>query len=191
MTAFETEALDLFVVVSLFVLLVAAAISIVVMKRLFGIVILSGVFSLLSALLFVTMDAVDVAFTEAAVGAGISTVLMLGTIALCAREAKPSSSFSPVPFAVVLLVGGVLIYGTLDMPIYGAADAPVQTHVAGSYLARTLADIDIPNVVSAVLASYRGYDTLGEVFVVFAAGLGVVMLISSLGRRHKRGRRDP
>ena len=186
MTAFEQQTLDLFVVVSLFVLLVATSISIVVMKRLFGVVILSGVFSLLSALLFVTMDAVDVAFTEAAVGAGISTVLMLGTIALCAREAKPSSSFSPVPLAVVALVGGVLIYGTLDMPTYGDPTAPVQTHVAGAYLARTLADIDIPNVVSAVLASYRGYDTLGEVFVVFAAGIGVVMLISSLGRRRRR-----
>ena len=175
--------LDLFVTVSLFVLLVTTAISIVVMKRLFGVVILSGVFSLLSALLFVTMDAVDVAFTEAAVGAGISTVLMLGTIALCAREAKPTSSFSPVPLAVVALVGAVLVYGTLDMPSFGDPTAPVQAHVAGAYLERTLADIDIPNVVSAVLASYRGYDTLGEVFVVFAAGLGVVMLISSLGRR--------
>ena len=175
--------LDLFVTVSLFVLLVTTAISIVVMKRLFGVVILSGVFSLLSALLFVTMDAVDVAFTEAAVGAGISTVLMLGTIALCTREAKPTSAFSPVPLAVIALVGAVLVYGTLDMPNFGAPDAPVQTHVAAAYLERTPADIDIPNVVSAVLASYRGYDTLGEVFVVFTAGLGVILLISGLGRR--------
>lgn len=176
-------ALDLFITLSLFVLLVSTAIAIVLMKRLFGVVILSGVFSLLSALLFVSMDAADVAFTEAAVGAGISTVLMLGTIALTAREAKPSSRFSPVPFFVVLLVGLALVYGTFDMPAFGLADSPVQTHVAGAYIARTSADIDIPNVVSAVLASYRGFDTLGEVVVVFAAGLGVVLLISRLGRR--------
>ena len=180
--------LDLLVTTGLFVLLVATAVAIVVTKRLFGVVILSGVFTLLSALLFVTMDAVDVAFTEAAVGAGISTVLMLGTIALCAREAKPTTSFSPVPLAVVVLVGIVLVYGTLDMPMFGAPDAPVQTHVAGAYIARTGADIDIPNVVSAVLASYRGYDTLGEVVVVFTAGLGVILLISGLGRRRGDGR---
>ena len=180
--------LDLFVVVVLFALLVAVAVALVRLKRLFAVVILSGVFSLLSALLFVSMDAVDVAFTEAAVGAGISTVLMLGTIALCAREAKPASAFSPVPLAVVTLVGGVLVYGTLDMPSFGLATAPVQTHVAGAYLARTHADIDIPNVVSAVLASYRGYDTLGEVVVVFTAGLGVVLLIAGLGRRPRRPR---
>ena len=179
----DVAALDTFVVVTLFVLLVASALAIVVMKRLFGVVILSGVFSLLSALLFVAMDAVDVAFTEAAVGAGISTVLMLGTIALTAREAKPTSRFSLVPFAVVVLVGGVLIYGTLDMPNFGDPNAPVQTHVAGTYLQRTAADIDIPNVVSAVLASYRGHDTLGEVIVVLTAGFGVILLISQLGRR--------
>ena len=84
-------------------------------------------------------------------------------------------------------VGAVLVYGTLDMPMFGAADAPVQTHVAGAYLVRTSADIDIPNVVSAVLASYRGFDTLGEVIVVFTAGLGVVMLISRIGRRRRGG----
>lgn len=175
--------LDLFITITLFVLLVSTAIAIVVMKRLFAVVILSGVFSLLSALLYVSMDAADVAFTEAAVGAGISTVLMLGTIALTAREAAPSPRFSPIPFFVVVLVGLVLVYGTFDMPAFGLADSPVQTHVAGAYIARTSADIDIPNVVSAVLASYRGYDTLGEVVVVFAAGVGVVLLISRLGRR--------
>ena len=74
----------------LFVMLVSTALAIVRMERLFAVVMLSSVFSLLSALLFVTLDAVDVAFTEAAVGAGISTVLMLGTIALTKPIAKLS-----------------------------------------------------------------------------------------------------
>ena len=60
-------------------MLIITALSVVVTRSLFAVVTLSGVFSLLSALLFVRMDAVDVAFTEAAVGAGISTMLMLGT----------------------------------------------------------------------------------------------------------------
>jgi len=66
-------------------MLVSTALAVVRMQSLFAIVMMSGVFSLLSALLFVTLDAVDVAFTEAAVGAGISTVLMLGTLALTSR----------------------------------------------------------------------------------------------------------
>jgi len=178
--------MDLFLTILLFALLVATALAIVVVKRLFAVVMLSGVFSLLSALMLVIMDAVDVAFTEAAVGAGISTVLMLGTIALTAREEATKPSFSFVPLAVVLLTGGVLVYGTLDMPAFGAADSPVQTHVSQDYLERAPKEIDVPNIVTAILASYRGYDTLGEVVVVFTAGLGVILLISGLGRRRRR-----
>ena len=131
--------LDLFIAVTLFVLLVSTAIAIVLMKRVFAVVILSGVFSLLSALLFVAMDAVDVAFTEAAVGGGISTVLMLGTIALTAREAKPSPRFSPVPLAVVHpgRPGSPRLRHARHAHIRPRPTAPVQTHVAGAYLART------------------------------------------------------
>ena len=71
------------------------------------------------------------------------------------------------------------------MPPFGAADNPIQTHVAPEYLQRTPEEIGIPNVVAAVLASYRGFDTMGEVFVVFAALVGVLLL---LGASHpKRG----
>ncbi len=167
-------------------MLVVTAISIVRVRKLFGVVMLSGVFSLLSALLFVSFDAVDVAFTEAAVGAGISTVLMLGTIALTARTEKKPSHSSILPLIVVTITGAVLVYGTLDMPNFGAADAPVHIHVAPGYISRTPVEIDVPNIVTAILGSYRGYDTLGETAVVFTAGIGVVLLISGLGRRRKK-----
>ncbi|MFD0915891.1 DUF4040 domain-containing protein [Pseudahrensia aquimaris] len=178
--------MELALTIFLFLALVATAIMIALMRSLFATVMLSGVFSLLSAVLFVVMDAVDVAFTEAAVGGGISTVLMLGTIALTARHEKEPTSFSVLPLAVVLLTGAALIYGTLDMPNFGAPDAPVQLHVGPDYLARTPDDIDVPNIVTAVLASYRGYDTLGETTVVFTAGLGVILLIGGVGRRRNR-----
>lgn len=171
-------------------MLTATAVAIVRLRKLFGVVMLSGVFSLLSALLFVSLDAVDVAFTEAAVGAGISTVLMLGTIALTARtERKPSHS-SLLPLFVVSITGAVLVYGTLDMPNFGSADAPVHQHVGPDYIERTPKEIGVPNVVTAILASYRGYDTLGETAVVFTAGIGVVLLISRMGRRRRRKRLD-
>ena len=171
--------MELTLTLLLFVSLVATAISIALVRRLFAVVMLSGVFSLLCALLFIVMDAVDVAFTEAAVGAGISTVLMLGTIALTARSEKKPESYSLLPLAIVVLTGSVLIYGTLDMPSFGSPDAPVQQHVGPDYIANTPRDIDVPNIVTAVLASYRGFDTLGEVTVVFTAGLGVILLIGS------------
>ena len=86
----------------LFIMLVVTALAIIRMDKLFAVVMLSGVFSFLSALLFIVMDAVDVAFTEAAVGAGITTVLMLGTIALTARTQKKSPKFQLMPVLIII-----------------------------------------------------------------------------------------
>ncbi len=177
--------MDTFVELVLFSMMVVTAFAIVQMTRLFGVIMLSGVFSLLSALLFVALDAPDVAFTEAAVGAGMSTVLMLGTMALTAREQKPAKK-SVIPLIVVLVTGAVLIYGTLDMPNFGSAETPANTHVAARYIEQSPKEIDVPNTVTAILASYRGYDTLGETVVVFTACVGVLILVGGLARRRQR-----
>ena len=177
--------MELFINITLFIMLVTTAIAVVRLRSLFAVTMLSGVFSLLSALLFVALDAVDVAFTEAAVGAGISTVLVLGTLALTSRTAKPDSHTPLLPLFVTGVTGAVLIYGTLDMPHFASPDAPAQVHVAPEYLTRSVDEIGVPNVVTAILASYRGFDTLGETAVVFTAGIGVLFLISGLRRRRE------
>lgn len=182
--------MELFINLTLFSMLVVTALAILKMRHLFAVVMLSGVFSLLCALLFVTLDAVDVAFTEAAVGAGISTVLLLGTMALTARNEKMPRDFSPIPLLVVMATGAVLIYGTLDMVNFGSPNSPAQTHLATQYLTQSPTDIGIPNVVSAILASYRGYDTLGETVVVFTACVGVLMLIGGLARRRRKNEEE-
>ena len=174
----------------IFAMLVTTAFAIVRTTRLFAVVMLSGVFSLLTAMLFVTLDAVDVAFTEAAVGAGISTVLMLGTIALTTRSTKPAARPNIVPLILVLLTGAALFYGTLDMPNFGDPNAPAHVHLAPHFLTDSIEEIDVPNVVTSILASYRGFDTLGEVAVVFTAGIGVLLILSGLRRRREREEED-
>ena len=89
-----------------------------------------------------------------------------------------------VVVAVVVTTGAALVYGTFDMPHYGDPQAPIHQHVAPEYLAdrvphmnRDPAKVDVPNVITAVLASYRGYDTLGETVVIFTAGIGVLLLM--------------
>jgi multicomponent Na+:H+ antiporter subunit B len=146
---------------------------------------LSGIYSLLMASTFVLLDAVDVAFTEAAVGAGISTVLMLGTLAMTANREKIPVRTSIVPLIVVMVTGAVLIYGVSDLPAFGDPNAPINTHVVPRYLAES-EEFHIPNVVTTVLASYRGYDTLGEVTVIFTAGVGVMLLLSRGGFQRLR-----
>lgn len=179
--------------VALLAMLFVVAVAIIRMRSLFAIVMLAGAYSLLSATWFVVLDAVDVAFTEAAVGAGISTALMLGAMLLTSRTAKSERAIlGVVPFLVCVLTGAVLIYATIDLPALGDAASAANSHVGAQYLERVQADTGVPNVVTAVLASYRGFDTLGETGVIFAAGVAVVLLLGfgerSLSARSDKGR---
>ena len=182
-------------------------------RNLFVATMLAGIYSLLTATVFVLLDAVDVAFTEAAVGAGITTVLFLGALLLTDREAKPPKRRSGHrfghrfatygPMLLVMLLGAALVYTTLDplMPHFGDADTPAQGRLAPEFLADSVRQVGrekptathIPNVVTTTLASYRGFDTLGEVVVIFTAGVGVLILLgggtigAGIGSR-RRGR---
>ncbi len=180
MTEIETQVIDILVLS----LLAITAVTIVRMRELWSAVMLTGLFSFLGASWMVILDAPDVAFTEAAVGAGISTFLMLATLALTNREAKLVTKRSRISLVVVVVTGVILVFGTFDMPRYGDPNAPIHLHVAPQYLADEVpsttghhAEVYVPNVVTAVLASYRGYDTLGETVVIFTAGIGVLMLL--------------
>lgn len=167
--------------------LAVIAIGIIVLRDLLGAVILLGVYSLIAAGAFVVMDAVDVAFTEAAVGAGISTILFLGALSFTTHRQKARGHDSLLALAFVVATGCLLIYGTFDMPHYGSADSPAQTHpgLAVRFIEQSGSEVGPPNIVTSVLASYRGYDTLGETIVVFTAGIAVLNLLGL-----KRRRRD-
>ncbi|MDE2851407.1 MAG: DUF4040 domain-containing protein [Acidobacteriota bacterium] len=175
----------------LMLLLLATVIVVARLKDLFAAAMLTGIASLLAAGLFVLMDAVDVAFTEAAVGAGISTVLFLGALSLTSRREKQQERtriLQILPILIVVATGAALIYGTWDMPAYGDPDAVIHHHLAPDLIAETENKIHIPNIVTAILASFRGYDTLGEVVVIFTAGVGVALLLGGLGLRRSDGR---
>lgn len=158
--------------------------AMVVQRNLFAVVVLGGAYSFLMATVLVALDAVDVAMTEAAVGAGISTVLFLGALYLTRGvESRPlRRTWSALLVSVG--VGGALVYGTLGLPAFSDPAAPIHTHVVPRYIHDGPRETGVPNVVTAVLASYRGFDTLGETTVVFTAGIGVIAL---LRRRRKAG----
>jgi multicomponent Na+:H+ antiporter subunit B len=161
-----------------------SAIAILRMPGLFTAAMISGIYSLVAAVVFLVMDAVDVAFTEAAVGAGVATILMLATLAHTGVRRSQPVPFSWIGLLVVLVAGAALVFATFDMPAFGEPLAPIHMHVAPRYLLESMAEIGVPNAVTSVLASYRGYDTMGEVTVIFTAGVGVLALLG-------RGRRAP
>ncbi len=186
----DTMMIEHIIVMLLLTLLIVVAIVIIILNDLLAAIILSGLYSILSATVFVAMDAVDVALTEAAVGAGISTIILLGTLSFTKRIQKPQAHNNYWALTIVCLTGSLLIYGTLDMPRYGDPNSPANSNaqLAQHYLTKSKEEIGVPNVVTSVLASYRGYDTLGETAVVFTAAIGVLSL---LGLRRRRRKEDP
>jgi multicomponent Na+:H+ antiporter subunit B len=77
----------------------------------------------------------------------------------------------------VCLAGALLIYGTIDMPHWGDPNSPASLHVSPRYIEKTVEETAVPNMVTSVLADYRGYDTLGETTVIFTAGIACILLI--------------
>jgi len=147
----------------LLLFLVICAVAAISMRDLLSSTIVLGAYSLFMAVVWTRLNAVDVAFTEAAVGAGITTMLMLAALSRTKRfEFKARTQKER---------------RTMDMPDFGDANSPAYTHVAKMYIEKGEADVAVPNLVTAILASYRGYDTLGETTVIFTAGICVILLL--------------
>ena len=90
--------------------------------------------------------------------------------------------------ALLLPLAALLIYVSADLPDRGDPDAPANLHLSPELVEVTGRDIEIPNIVTAVLADVRGYDTLGETLVVFTAGLAVLLVLMRGARPRDRGR---
>jgi multicomponent Na+:H+ antiporter subunit B len=171
-------------------MLVVVTVAIIFQRDLFSVVVLTTIYSFLMASVMMVLDAVDVAMTEASVGAGISTVVLLATLHLIKSTEMRSVHTRLLPLVLVTCVGGLLIWGTFSLPPFGTSESVIHKHVAPKYLSDSVRETNVPNVVTSVLADYRGYDTLGETTVIFTAGIGVMLLLRGMrrkGRDEKNG----
>ncbi|MBW1833252.1 MAG: hypothetical protein JRI62_00250 [Deltaproteobacteria bacterium] len=84
---------------------------------------------------------------------------------------------------LIILTGALLIYGVEDMPDWGDPNSPANSHVSPKYIQESLEKTATPNMVTAVLADYRGYDTMGETTVIFTAGMGCILML----RKKRKG----
>ncbi|MFP3024810.1 MAG: DUF4040 domain-containing protein [Wolbachia sp.] len=157
----------------LLLLLLTVTVFIVLSKHLVVSAVLMCVFI---ALMYLIMNAPDVAITEASVGAGLSTVFTFAALSLV-KNYKANLSHSPTTLFFMLFLTACLSYFMIQLPDFGSHNAPVHLHVAPYYVESTEKAIGIPNIVTAVLASFRGYDTFGETIVVFTAALCIMLIL--------------
>ncbi len=173
-------------------LLGATAVTLVFTRDLFGVTVLLSVYSGLFGVVLSLLGAVDVAFTEAVVGAGLSTGLLLALLRYLRADVNwvtRHARFDPprkrarnyVAAVVAAAVGMVLLYAVHALPEFGSATSPAHQRVAAQYLKRTYHDAKTPNAVTAVLADYRSFDTLIETSVVLTGAVACVLIL----RKHK------
>jgi multicomponent Na+:H+ antiporter subunit B len=176
----------------LFALLIASAVVAIQVRQLVATVAVLAIYSLLAALLFANMGAVDVAFVEAVLGSALSGVLMLITVLVTDNvRTKRSRKAEWVAIPAVLAMVGLMLWASSDLPDRGVADSPAAQGVATEYVRNSLADADTPNVVTVILADYRSFDTLGEAAVVFTAALAVALVLrQGLVRARRRTSAD-
>lgn len=160
-------------------LLVIISIKIITAKDLLEAIIYSSAFSLLIGVSYLLMDAPDVAMTEAALGACLSTCVYLNLLRKLPSNLKIIQKTRIISTSLICLLFVVtLTYMGLELPDYGDEHALLHTHLTKYYIENTSKDIGIPSFVAAILASYRGYDTLGETSVILIAGISVLLVFS-------------
>ena len=171
---------------SVLTLIVVSAFATIMVRDLVSSAVIFGAYSFLMCLLWTEMGAVDVAFTEASVGAGVSTVLFLAAIYQTTRTVKPRRSGRIVAKGVALLAalftGLVLLAAESDFPRFAEVLSPASLHISPYYIKQTLHDTNVPNIVTSVLADYRGFDTMFETSVIFTAGLAVIAVLRRTGK---------
>lgn len=168
---------------------IVTAVATVLLRDTLSAIIVFAAYSLGMALFYTLLLAPDVGLTEAAIGAGVTTILLLVTIT---KTARPTTErvFAAVNWPAALVSGGlavvllVFVVGATPVenflgeatPVTGAAGTP-GADVTGHYLASAYEQTGVTNAVTAVLAAYRGFDTFGEAVVVFAAGVAVLVVL--------------
>jgi multicomponent Na+:H+ antiporter subunit B len=158
---------------------VVTALATAFLRDVLASVVVFGAYSLGMAMLWVLLRAPDVGLTEAAVGAGVMTPLFLLAIVKTKRPDadRVLAKVNPAALVVSLVLGAGLLLTVPALPAVGDPGAPAATHVSPYYLENAYEQTGMENVVTAILVGYRGFDTLGEVTVVFAAAVAVLVVL--------------
>lgn len=93
--------------------------------------------------------------------------------------------------ALVAVLGGIVVWASADLPARGDPASPAAVHdsVSVYYIEHAYEDSHTPNMVTAVLADYRGFDTFGEAIVVVSAALATLLIL--LRRREEDEEGEP
>jgi multicomponent Na+:H+ antiporter subunit B len=100
-----------------------------------------------------------------------------------------------VALIMAILLGLLLLRGTADFPKFGDPQSPASTHLSNRYISEAYHTTHVYNMVSAILADYRNFDTMFETTVVFTAGTSIFLILrlplGGLARRRSKAEVAP
>ena len=160
------SALEIF----LAILVVAAAIWTITARRTFAAVVGFVTYGLLLTLVWMSLSSVDIALTEAAIGSGVTGILLLSATACLEVTEKATAARSGTTLQVVAAIVCALVTIGLATVVLTLPD-PAPTLAAAA--AANMPAVDLGNPVAAVLLAYRALDTLLESAVLPLALIGI------------------
>jgi multicomponent Na+:H+ antiporter subunit B len=169
---------------ALFLFILVTTLATTLFRDIIAVIIVFAAYSLGMALFYAFLLAPDVAMTEAAIGAGVTTLLLLLTITKTARG-ESERVIAPIDTKALVVFGAlfVVLAATItEFPAVGSNEAIAWTNpgVTQYYIEQSYSDTGVENAVTAVLAGYRGFDTFGEAVVVFSAGIAVLISLKQV-----------
>lgn len=161
---------------AILIALLATAIAVLRCNGYIASVITLNVFSLLSALEYAVLGAPDVSITEASINACFGCILLLCAGYLIKFDMGKMRKISFTGGACILSSFIAVCLMMSSFPIFGLATNPVVTS-GEIYNKLTVNLMQFPNIVTAILAGFRGFDTMWETVVIFSAAVSVFAIM--------------
>lgn len=164
-------------------LLLAISITLILQSKILYNILSLSVFSALISFCYLLMDAADVAMTEISLGACLSTAIILKSLNRINHKSSNIDKNEVVKVSLALILISALIFSLIyfghNIEVYGSSKTLLHNNINQYYLKNTAQDIGINSFVAALLAGYRGYDTLGETAVILLAGIAIIFIIGA------------
>lgn len=169
-------------------ILAICAITILVVRDLAAATVVFGAFSFLSCILYTAMASVDVAFTEAMIGAGVSGVVFFAALYRTSRKTSPIEPERRAKWSALgalMFVGALMAISEPDLPAFGSHTSAPARHVSPRYLEKAYEETHAQNQVTSIIVDYRGFDTMFETTVILIAGLATALVLWPKHREHE------
>jgi multicomponent Na+:H+ antiporter subunit B len=131
-------------------------------------------------LLYYSYNAPDVALTETSIGAFLSFIFFYKTYSRTSTQnaIKPSNKINKIKIFILLILF-IAIFSLMFYTCMMLENILTTGEYSSYYIQNTYKETGVENTVTAILASYRAFDTLGETMIILISSIGIGQISKS------------